>query len=152
NPAHRALADLARAGRIALLVTQNVDGLHERSGLPADCLVNIHGTDSAVECLHCRRREARAVAQRAWEEGVPVPCCPCGAPWKPATISFGQALVPEDLARALRAAAAPRRRATRHPARVRDPVRRAGGLEARRSGRVGAAGGARPRARQLTAN
>jgi len=106
NPAHGALADLARAGRITLLVTQNVDGLHERSGLPTGCLVNIHGTDSAVECLRCRRREARAVAQRAWEEGVPVPCCPCGAPWKPATISFGQALVPEDLDRALRAAAA----------------------------------------------
>jgi len=106
NPAHVALAELATADRIALLVTQNVDGLHERSGFPAARLVNIHGTDSAVECLRCGQREARAVAQDAWHAGQAVPRCPCGAPWKPATISFGQALVPDDLDRSLRAAAA----------------------------------------------
>jgi NAD-dependent deacetylase len=106
NPAHRALARLGRAGRIALLVTQNVDGLHERSGFPADRLVNIHGTDSAVECLRCGRREPRAMAQRAWEAGDAVPRCGCGGPWKPATISFGQALVQPDLDRALCAAGA----------------------------------------------
>ena len=64
NPAHVALAELAQAGRVELLVTQNVDGLHERSGFPAERLVNIHGTDSAVECVGCRRREPRAVAQQ----------------------------------------------------------------------------------------
>jgi NAD-dependent protein deacetylase/lipoamidase len=106
NPGHRALADLARAGRVELLVTQNVDGLHERSGVPSERLVNIHGTDSAVECLACRRRAERAVAQEQWEAGTAVPHCPCGGPWKPATISFGQALVAADLERALRAAAA----------------------------------------------
>jgi NAD-dependent deacetylase len=106
NPAHLALAELATADRLALLVTQNVDGLHERSGFPDDRLVNIHGTDSAVECLRCGRREARAVAQEAWQAGQAVPRCSCGAPWKPATISFGQSLVQDDLDRALRAAAA----------------------------------------------
>ena len=105
NPAHHALADLARARRIHLLVTQNVDGLHERSGFPPDCLVNIHGTDSEVECMTCHRRAPRAVAQALWEAGTAVPRCACGGPWKPATISFGQQLVPEDLARALREAA-----------------------------------------------
>jgi NAD-dependent deacetylase len=105
NPAHRALADLARVGRVELLVTQNVDGLHERSGFPADRLVNIHGTDSAVECMACHGRAERAVAQAAWEAGAAVPLCPCGGPWKPATISFGQALVADDLRRAMRAAA-----------------------------------------------
>jgi len=105
NAAHVALADLARAGRIALLVTQNVDGLHERSGFPADRLVNIHGTDSAVECMRCHRREPRALAQEAWEAGTAVPRCGCGGPWKPATISFGQSLVAADLERAMRAAA-----------------------------------------------
>jgi NAD-dependent deacetylase len=94
NPAHLALAELARRGRIALLVTQNVDGLHERSGFPVDRLVNIHGTDGA-----------RARAQRLWESGVPVPTCSCGGPWKPATISFGQGLVSEDLDRSMDAAA-----------------------------------------------
>ena len=65
NAAHLALADLARAGRVALLVTQNVDGLHERSGFPPERLVNIHGTDSAVECMACHRRAPRALAQAA---------------------------------------------------------------------------------------
>ena len=105
NPAHRALAELAHATRIALLVTQNVDGLHERSGFPAERLVTIHGTDAAVGCVRCGRRAERAVAQRAWEDGEAVPRCACGGPWKPATISFGQGLVPKDLGRAMRAAA-----------------------------------------------
>src|SRR5207248_160260 len=106
NAAHAALADLARAGRIDLLVTQNVDGLHERSGFPPERLVNIHGTDSAVECMACHRRAPRAVAQAVWEAGMAVPRCDCGGPWKPATISFGQQLVAVDLERALDAAAA----------------------------------------------
>lgn len=105
NPAHVALADLGRAGRVALLVSQNVDGLHERSGFPPECLVNIHGSDVTVVCLACERRAERAVAQRLWEAGVAVPRCDCGGPWKPATISFGQALVEDDLRRAFRAAA-----------------------------------------------
>ena len=106
NPAHVALAGLARAGRVALLVTQNVDGLHERSGFPPERLVNIHGTDSVVECMGCHRRAPRAVAQTAWEAGAAVPRCDCGGPWKPATISFGQSLVATDLRRAMSAAAA----------------------------------------------
>jgi NAD-dependent deacetylase len=104
NPAHDALAALAHADRVHLLVTQNVDGLHERSGFRADRLVNIHGTDSEVGCVRCHARAARAVAQDAWEAGVAVPSCTCGGPWKPATISFGQQLVEADLARAMDAA------------------------------------------------
>ena len=105
NAAHLALTELACAGRIELLVTQNVDGLHERSGFPAERLVRIHGSDAEVLCLACGRREPREGAQRAWEAGTAVPLCPCGAPWKPATISFGQALVQDDLERAFSAAA-----------------------------------------------
>jgi NAD-dependent deacetylase len=104
NAAHEALAVLGRADRIQLLVTQNVDGLHERSAFPPERLVNIHGTDSEVECMACHRRAPRAVAQDAWEQGVAVPSCACGGPWKPATISFGQQLVAADLDRALQAA------------------------------------------------
>jgi NAD-dependent deacetylase len=106
NAAHLALAELAQRGRIALLVTQNVDGLHERGGMPPERLVNIHGTDSAVMCLACEQRAERGVAQVQWEQGTAVPRCPCGGVWKPATISFGQSLVAEDLARAFAAAAA----------------------------------------------
>jgi hypothetical protein len=66
NPAHLALADLLRAGRLELLVTQNVDGLHERSGVPAERLVTIHGTDAAVGA-RCGRapREGAGVGRRA---------------------------------------------------------------------------------------
>jgi len=105
NPAHLAVAELCRRGRIELLVTQNVDGLHERSGFPADRIVHIHGTDAAVVCMACGAREARDGAQRQWEAGVAVPTCRCGGPWKPATISFGQNLVNEDLERSMNAAA-----------------------------------------------
>ncbi len=104
NPAHLSLAELARAERLDLLVTQNVDGLHERSGFPRDRLVNIHGTDAEVVCMVCGHRAERELAQRAWESGTAVPTCSCGGPWKPATISFGQQLVPEDLERAMKAA------------------------------------------------
>jgi NAD-dependent deacetylase len=106
NPGHAALTALALGDRIELLVTQNVDGLHERSGFPKDRLVNIHGTDSEVECLACRRRAPRGLAQEAWETGAAVPRCDCGGSWKPATISFGQNLVAADLDRAMRAARA----------------------------------------------
>ena len=105
NPAHRALAELAWSGKLDLLVTQNVDGLHERSGFPGERLVNIHGTDSVVECLACGAREPRAKVQAVWASGVAVPRCVCGGAWKPATISFGQSLVPEALERAFAAAA-----------------------------------------------
>jgi NAD-dependent deacetylase len=104
NRAHAALVAFARAGRLDLLVTQNVDGLHERSGFPSERLVNIHGTDGAVVCLGCGAREPREPVQRAWETGEAVPHCACGGPWKPATISFGQSLVPDDLDRAMQAA------------------------------------------------
>jgi NAD-dependent deacetylase len=104
NPGHLALAELAGCGHVELLVTQNVDGLHECSGFPEDRLVNIHGSDREVVCMACGHREDRAVAQRQWEAGVAVPACDCGGPFKPATISFGQGLVADDLDRAFAAA------------------------------------------------
>ena len=104
NPAHRALAELAKAGKIDLLVTQNVDGLHERSGFPTERLVNIHGSDSEVICMACERRAPRALAQAMWESGQAIPLCECGGAWKPATVSFGQNLVQGDLQRAFSAA------------------------------------------------
>lgn len=104
NPAHEAITTLALGGRVELLVTQNVDGLHERSGFPAERIVTIHGTDSAVICVRCERRAPRAEGQAQWEAGTAVPVCACGGALKPATISFGQSLVETDLRRALRAA------------------------------------------------
>jgi NAD-dependent deacetylase len=104
NAAHRALADLVAAGRVALLVTQNIDGLHEKSGVPEDRLIRIHGTDSEVVCLSCGARRPRDEVQEIWERTETPPTCSCGGWWKPATISFGQSLVAEDLESALGAA------------------------------------------------
>ena len=105
NPAHDALAELGRAGKVALLVTQNVDGLHERSGFPADRLVNIHGTDARVRCLSCSEGFSREAIQDRLEGGELVPRCACGGLLKPETISFGQSLVQDDLQRAFEGAA-----------------------------------------------
>ncbi len=105
NAAHRALAELGSADRIRLLVTQNVDGLHERSGFPSDRLVNIHGTDSRVQCVSCGTEEPREVGQKLYDAGELVPHCSCGGAYKPATISFGQSLVAEDLRRSFDEAA-----------------------------------------------
>lgn len=106
NPAHLALGQLAADGRVDLLVTQNVDGLHERAGFPPERLINIHGSDASVVCVECGERAPREVAQVRWEGGEAVPRCACGGPWKPATISFGQSLVQEDLLRSMQAASA----------------------------------------------
>ncbi len=99
NAAHLALAELGRANRVHLLVTQNVDGLHERSEFPTDRLINIHGTDSRIQCMGCGKEEPRQVGQDLFEAGELVPRCGCGGAFKPATISFGQNLVAEDLRR-----------------------------------------------------
>ena len=105
NAAHQALTDLEQAGKIDLLVTQNIDGLHARSGYPEPGLVRIHGTDSQAMCLTCDRRRPRNHIQAIWDKTGEPPRCSCGGWWKPATISFGMSLVAADLQRAMAAAA-----------------------------------------------
>jgi NAD-dependent deacetylase len=107
NAGHRALVALERAGRLETLITQNVDGLHQRAGSSPERVIEIHGTIHEVVCLSCDERAPmeRALARvRAGEEDPP--CRSCGGILKSATISFGQGLVAEDLRRAQEAAAA----------------------------------------------
>jgi NAD-dependent deacetylase len=105
NAGHRALVDLERADRLEILVTQNVDGLHQAAGSDPARVVEIHGTLQEVECLACNERApmARALARVVAGEEDPN-CRSCGGMLKSATISFGQGLVAEDLARAQQAA------------------------------------------------
>jgi NAD-dependent deacetylase len=101
NPGHRAFVDLQRRGTLDTLITQNVDGLHQKAGLSPDAVVEIHGTLQEVTCMRCDERAPieRALARvRAGEEDPA--CRSCGGILKTATISFGQGLVPEDLRRA----------------------------------------------------
>jgi len=105
NPGHHALVALERRGKLDTLITQNVDGLHQRAGTSPERVVEIHGTMHEVVCMDCGERAPmeRALARvRAGEEDPP--CRSCGGILKSATISFGQNLVPEDLRRAEQAA------------------------------------------------
>ncbi len=111
NAGHRALVALERAGRLELLVTQNVDGLHHRAGSSPDRLVEIHGTMRQVACLRCGERTDMADTLARVRAGEEDPDCGatgsggrCGGILKSATISFGQSLVPEDIGRAEAAA------------------------------------------------
>jgi NAD-dependent deacetylase len=106
NAAHDALAALEAAGRLDLLVTQNIDGLHLAAGSSAGRLIEIHGTIRETACLGCgdRRPMREALARVAGGEPDP-PCERCGGILKSATVSFGQNLDPELLARAEEAAA-----------------------------------------------
>jgi NAD-dependent deacetylase len=107
NPGHRALVDLERAGCLETLITQNVDGLHQRAGSSPQRVIEIHGTIHEVMCMGCGERAPmeRALARVRAGETDP-PCRSCGGILKSATISFGQGLVAEDLRRAQEAAAA----------------------------------------------
>ena len=105
NAGHRALAELERRGRLDTLITQNVDGLHQKGGVSPESIVEIHGTLQEVVCMDCGERAPieRALARVLAGEEDPA-CRSCGGILKSATISFGQSLVMEDLRRAERAA------------------------------------------------
>lgn len=105
NAAHRALVDLERAGRLRAIVTQNVDGLHQRAGSSPGKVIEVHGTMFTVECLSCQAHTPmREVLDRV-DAGDPDPrCTACGGIQKAATIAFGQALKPEVLRAAVDAA------------------------------------------------
>jgi NAD-dependent protein deacetylase/lipoamidase len=104
NVVHYAAHTLELAGKLLMLVTQNVDGLHARAGTSAERLLELHGTNAEVECQSClRRAPADPTVQRFKVERVP-PRCECGGLLKTATISFGQSLDPDVLERAQEAA------------------------------------------------
>jgi NAD-dependent deacetylase len=105
NAGHAALVELERRGKLAALITQNIDGLHLAAGNSPDLVIEVHGTMREVVCLSCRERAPmqRALDRvRAGEDDPP--CRTCGGILKSATVSFGQSLDPDDLDRAQRAA------------------------------------------------
>jgi NAD-dependent deacetylase len=107
NAAHHALVALERAGRLHAIVTQNIDGLHQRAGSDPDRVIEIHGTLYGVECLSCGDRTTMASALARVEAGESDPDCRiCGGILKSATISFGQRLNRRTLHRAVAAAEA----------------------------------------------
>ena len=104
NAVHRAIAALESAGKVLMVVTQNIDGLHALAGTSPDRLVELHGTNLLVECTSCKSRSDPQSHFEFFREHRKTPLCSCGGFLKPATISFGQSLEPETLARAQEAA------------------------------------------------
>jgi NAD-dependent deacetylase len=105
NPGHRALAELERRGKLHALITQNIDGLHQRAGNSPETVIEVHGTVLDAVCMQCGwRAPMPAVLERVRAGEDDPPCTFCGGILKSATISFGQALVPEVIDRAMRAA------------------------------------------------
>jgi len=104
NSGHHALVSMERAGRLRATVTQNIDGLHQRAGSDPDRVIEVHGTIFEVACLTCNDRTPMRAALDRVEAGEPDPSCLiCGGILKSATISFGQALDPYTLRRAVTA-------------------------------------------------
>ena len=102
NAGHRALAALEQRGRLHALITQNIDGLHQRAGVSADKVIEVHGTLHQVMCLSCGWRgpmQQTLDRVRAGEEDPE--CLDCGGLLKSDTISFGQQLIPEVIERAM---------------------------------------------------
>lgn len=105
NRAHTAIAELQEMGRIKWVITQNIDGLHQRAGSPADTVIELHGTNLEAECLGCSRRWPIGEIQERLEAGDLEPTCPdCGGFIKPATVSFGQPMPEEELKKAFKCA------------------------------------------------
>ena len=93
NPGHQAIAELNSLGKLDCVITQNIDGLHQRSGIPEEKVTELHGTARWVSCLECGQRYPREQIQDRLKGGIKVPRCDsCGGILKPATISFGQAM------------------------------------------------------------
>jgi len=106
NAGHRALVTLERRGKLHALVTQNIDGLHQRAGNSPRKVIEVHGTLREVMCMSCGWRGPMQPVLERVSAGEEDPACEkCGGILKSATISFGQPLVPEVIERAMRTAA-----------------------------------------------
>ena len=109
NAAHLAIAEWWRLGLVSGVVTQNIDGLHQRAGLPSSAVVELHGNAHGVACLGCQAWFERPAIHARVLAGEGDPACPaCGGILKTTTISFGQMLPEPAVAEAQRLHAAAR--------------------------------------------
>ena len=93
NKGHLAVARLVDQGKVTHVITQNVDGLHQRSGVPDERVIELHGNATYASCLDCGKRYELADIRNGFINNETLPVCdPCGGIVKTATISFGQAM------------------------------------------------------------
>jgi NAD-dependent deacetylase len=101
NRGHRAVAELVHRGTAAAVITQNIDGLHQASGIADDRVIELHGNTTYAHCLDCTQRYELEALRVAFERDGSAPLCDaCGGFVKTATISFGQAMPPLPMRRA----------------------------------------------------
>jgi NAD-dependent deacetylase len=104
NDGHIAVAYLAADGKVSHVITQNVDNLHQESGIPSERVIELHGNTRYAKCLDCgERMEIADIRKHFAERGDPPDCPACGGIVKTATISFGQAMPELEMARAQQA-------------------------------------------------
>jgi NAD-dependent deacetylase len=101
NRGHRAVAMLVRPGKAHAVITQNIDGLHQASGIPEAQVIELHGNSTYAHCLDCGTRYELGALRVAFERDGDMPACTaCGGLVKTATISFGQSMPEEPMRRA----------------------------------------------------
>jgi NAD-dependent deacetylase len=101
---HAALQALFASGKMPQLITQNIDGLHQASGIPADGVIELHGNGTYAKCLDCgMRHELAAIRPRFEADGFAPACERCAGVLKSATVSFGQAMPTEEMKLAVQA-------------------------------------------------
>ncbi|MGL4634643.1 MAG: SIR2 family NAD-dependent protein deacylase [Beijerinckiaceae bacterium] len=104
---HMALAHLHKSGKMPFLITQNIDGLHQASGISADRVIELHGNGTYAKCLACQKRCELSVIRPHFERHGAAPACEaCGGILKSATVSFGQAMPEREMHRAVQASLA----------------------------------------------
>ena len=101
NAGHRALARLAEDGKLSALITQNIDGLHQASGVPEEMIIELHGNGTYATCLDCGKRHELDWAHKIFQRDETLPhCTACEGIVKAATISFGQSMPEDEMLRA----------------------------------------------------
>ncbi len=101
NSGHNAIAGLYRTGKVRKVITQNIDGLHQESGISDDDVIELHGSTRYAKCLDCGKRFELPPILAAFKKDERLPICDtCGGIIKTATISFGQAMPEIEMRRA----------------------------------------------------
>lgn len=92
NKGHQAIAELYQMGLVQAIITQNIDGLHQASGMPDSDVIELHGNTLRIRCMSCSKISATREAHDRLSRGDLAPSCDCGGFLKPDTISFGQSM------------------------------------------------------------
>ena len=92
NKGHQAIAELYQMGLVQAVVTKNIDGLHQASGIPDSAVIELHGNTLRIRCMSCSKISATQKAHDRLSSGDLAPNCDCGGFLKPDTISFGQSM------------------------------------------------------------